>query len=278
MVGMVILNYNDYKTTKEYLDTITKFKLIDHIIVVDNNSTDGSLEKLKEYNSKKVDVISSGENKGYAFGNNVGIKYLRENYNCKYVFVSNPDIIVREDVIKTLIKDLETYDVVAPIIKQYNGDIYGWMLPSFKKEINTITSNRLFKNACTYPNEYFDKDVKEVDVVPGCFFAIKDEALKKAGDFDEHTFLYFEENILAYKLKKLNIKSYVDTTVSVIHNLSVSVDKSIKKTKKYKTLIKSMFYYEKHILKSNIFRRILLKIIYFIMLFLLKIKNIGGKA
>ncbi len=278
MTGIVILNYNDSKTTSEMLDKIKLFKVLDHIVVVDNNSSDNSLEVLEKYKSKKIDIVVNKENKGYAYGNNVGIKYLRENYKCDYVIISNPDIIVSESTIDVLVEDLKTVDVIAPTINQLGESIKGWKLPSFKKQINTITSNRLFKNESIYKEDYYTKGLNEVEVVSGCFFGIKDSALKKIGDFDEGTFLYFEENILGYKLKNKKIKTYVDTSIEVIHNLSVSVDRNVKKTKKYKILMNSLFYYEKNIIKSNILRRFILRFFYFIMLVLLKIKNVGGRS
>ncbi|MBQ7239948.1 MAG: glycosyltransferase family 2 protein [Bacilli bacterium] len=278
MTGIVILNYNDSKTTSTMLDSVSVFKSLDHIIVVDNASTDSSVEVLKKYESKKIDIIVNKENKGYSYGNNVGIRYLREKYKCDKVFISNPDITVSEDTLKILIKDLDKVDVVAPVISQLGENIKGWKLPSFKKEINTITSNRLFKNESIYSDDYYEDELNIVEVVSGCFFGINDSVLKKVNDFDEGTFLYFEENILGYKLKEKNIKTYVDNSVTVTHNLSVSVDKNIKKYKKYKILMNSLFYYEKNILKSNIFRRVILKFFYFVMLVLLKIKNIGGRS
>jgi GT2 family glycosyltransferase len=278
MTGIVILNYNDSKTTSEMLDVIKSFKILDHIVVVDNNSSDNSLEVLEKYKSKKIDIVVNKENKGYAYGNNVGIRYLRDTYKCDYVFISNPDIIVDENTFEVLIDDFKKVDVVAPTIKQFGEEIKGWKLPNFKKEINTITSNRLYKNECVYDDAYYKVGLNEVEVVSGCFFGIKDSVLKLIGDFDEGTFLYFEENILGYKLKSKDIKTYVDTSVDVIHNLSVSVDKNVKKTRKYKILMDSLFYYEKNIINSNIFRRVVLRLFYFAMLILLKIKNIGGRS
>ena len=99
MTGIVILNYNDYKTTSEMLENIKNMKVLDHIVVVDNNSSDNSLKELDKYKSKKIDIVANKENKGYAYGNNVGIKYLRDNYKCDYVFISNPDIIHTGQVI-----------------------------------------------------------------------------------------------------------------------------------------------------------------------------------
>lgn len=278
MTGIVILNYNDSDTTSSMLKEIKGYKSLDHIIVVDNNSSDNSVEVLKKFESKKIEVIANKENKGYAYGNNVGIRYLREKYKCDYVFISNPDITVSEYTIKVLIDKLKRVDVVAPVIDQNGEIIRGWKLPSLAKEINTITSNRLFKNASTYSENYYEDELNWVEVVSGCFFGIRDSALQKINDFDEGTFLYYEENILAYKLKKLGIRTCIDNSVSVKHNLSVSVDKSIKKYKKYKILMNSLFYYEKNILKSNIFRMILLRLFYFVMILLLKIKNIGGRS
>ena len=278
MTGIVILNYNDYKTTSEMLDKIKNMKVLDHIVVVDNNSSDNSLKELEKYKSKKIDIVANKDNKGYAYGNNVGIKYLRDNYKCDYVFISNPDILVNEETFKVLIDDLKRVDVVAPVIKQLGEEIKGWKLPSLKKEINTITSNRLFKNESIYDKDYYKEELNEVEVVSGCFFGIKDSVLKKVNDFDEGTFLYFEENILGYNLKKNNIKTYVDDRVSVIHNLSVSVDKNVKKYKKYKILMDSLFYYERKILKSNFVRRFILRVFYCLMIILLKIKNVGGRA
>ena len=72
-IGMVILNYNDYETTSNYIDMIKNYKSINYIVVVDNNSTDGSYEKLSKINSNKIKVIKTDKNKGYAYGNNFGI-------------------------------------------------------------------------------------------------------------------------------------------------------------------------------------------------------------
>ena len=76
--------------------------------------------------------------------------------------------------------------------------------------------------------------------------------------------LYYEENILSYKAKKNNLGIYVYTSISVIHNSSLSVDKSLNKLKKYKILKDSMFYYETRYRKINIFKYILLRIVYYI--------------
>ena len=93
---------------------------------------------------------------------------------------------------------------------------------------------------------------------------IKYNKFKDIDFFDENTFLYYEENILGKKLKDKGEITGVDTNLEVIHDLSVSVDKSLNSLKKYKILKASQFYYEKKYNKLNILGLGLLKFFYYI--------------
>ena len=270
-IGMVILNYNDYETTSNYIDMIKNYKSINYIVVVDNNSTDGSYEKLSKINSNKIKIIKTDKNKGYAYGNNFGINYLNENNDVDYIIISNPDIEVDEKVIKKLQKDMDNNDdisIVCPVINQLEEKIRGWRLPTIKDEIllNINYIQRKVKKKLNYNEEKYSGHFTKVDVVPGCFFMIRKDIMKLIGNFDEATFLYYEENILGQKLKNIDKKSYIDNEVSVTHNLSVSVDKSFNTIKKYKMLKQSQKYFVKNYLNANIFDMMLLGLTYYISL------------
>ncbi|MBO5530205.1 MAG: glycosyltransferase family 2 protein [Bacilli bacterium] len=270
-IGMVILNYNDYETTSKYIDMIKNYKSINNIVIVDNNSTDGSYEKLSSINNNKIKVIKTDKNKGYAYGNNFGINYLNKNNDVDYIIISNPDIIVEEKVIKKLQKDMdnnEDISIVCPVINQLDEKIRGWRLPTIKDEIllNINYIQRKVKKKLTYSEEKYSGHLTKVDVVPGCFFMIRKDIMKLIGNFDEATFLYYEENILGQKLKNIDKKTYVDNEVSVIHDLSVSVDKSFNSIKKYKILKQSQKYFVKNYLNANIFDMMLLGLTYYISL------------
>lgn len=285
--GIVILNYNDYETTKEMISNIKKFKSLDVIIVVDNHSTDNSYSKLKKLESKKVKVIKSNENKGYAYGNNYGIEYLIKNYNVDNIIISNPDISVSDKDIKKLVSDLELnpyIDLIAPYVDE-NGIISrGWKLPTYFDELlsNITFIHHLAKKRMQYSDKHYQKQLSKVDVVSGCFFMIRRKSFEMIGLFDEATFLYYEENIIGNKLKKLGMNTYVDKDVTIKHNLSVSVDKSFNSLKKYKILKDSQKYYQKEYNNLNIFGMILLRGTYYISLaisyLICYIKNLGGKS
>ena len=268
-VGMIILNYNDYETTDKYLSSIKNYKVLDKIIVVDNNSTDSSYEKLQKYNNSKIKVIETKENKGYAYGNNAGIKALDDDID--YVIISNPDITVSEKTIARLKKDLDTnkdISVVAPVIKELNYIKRGWRLPKYKDELlsNITFFHRKAEANLRYDDSKYKGNITKVDVVSGCFFMIRKSVLNLIGNFDEGTFLYYEENIMGHKLDLVGKKTFIDNEAEVTHNLSVSVDKSFNSINKYKILKNSQKYYVKYFLKSNIFAIILLRLVYYISL------------
>lgn len=265
--GIIILNYNDYENTLKIIDMIKDYKCLKKIIIVDNASTDDSFNHLKPLENNKIIIIKNKKNLGYAYGNNLGLKYLYE-HGFDYAIISNPDIIVEESVMEELISRMKNSKVsfLGPKILEHGNIIKGWKTPSYLYELLSTMNyfHKYAKKLITYKDSYYKDGLNEVDVIHGCFFIGRLKDFKKINFFDTNTFLYYEENILSYKAKKNNLGIYVDTSISVIHNLSLSVDKSLNKLKKYKILKDSMFYYETRYRKINIFKYILLRIVYYI--------------
>ena len=269
--GIVILNYNDYENTIKMLEQIMDYKCLSKIVVVDNCSTDESLEKIRLFESKKIIVLESSQNKGYAYGNNLGLKYLEKETNCELAIISNPDVVVSESVIEALIQDMkkdETISFLGPKVLEYGHISKGWKLPSFASELVSTMNyfNRFSFKLQRYKDSYYQEKLCDVEVIHGCFFMARLKDFKKIKYFDPHTFLYYEENILGYKARAKAMRVVVDTSLSVQHMGSLTVDKSLKKIKKYKALKKSMFYYEKEYRHLNILGMALLKLFYFISL------------
>ena len=284
--GIVILNYNDYDTTKDMIKQIKNYKCLNYILVVDNNSSDNSYDKLLKLQENNIEVIKTDKNKGYAYGNNYGVKYLDNKYKIDNIIISNPDVIVSEDTIKKLIEDLKNnknISLISPIVEEKGKLSRGWKLPHFKEDLisNINYFHKYANKLMEYNEDHYKNKIVKVEATHGCFFMIRMKDFKKVDFFDEKTFLYYEENILGKKLKDNDMGVYVDTSLKVIHNLSVSVDKTYNSIKKYKIHKNSQKYYEKNYNKLNIFGIILLRIFYYISLLIsyivVLVSNIGRK-
>lgn len=277
MIGMVIVNYNDYETTKRLLDNVKDYKVLKEIVVVDNKSTDNSLEELRKLKNKKITIIDSGENKGYSYALNVGCKYLIDKYKSLNIVISNSDIIIESELD---IKDLNSYIstknvIVGPTIIQDNDLNRGFKIPTPWQDIKqniVFFGKRVLAKELSYPDNYYHKDISKVDTVSGCFFMISSKHLEDMGYFDENVFLYYEENIMGIKTKKLGKNIIVCNNVDVIHDHSVSIDKSLKRIKKYDILKTSQEYFEKTYNGANKIELFFLKVFRYLTRILLLIK------
>lgn len=98
----VILNYKTYEEAAACAESILSTQTWKnmHIVIVDNGSGNGSEEWLVEHfiDEKRVRVIASGENLGFARGNNLGIRYAREHYDPDLIVAANSDILFEQPV------------------------------------------------------------------------------------------------------------------------------------------------------------------------------------
>lgn len=254
-IGIVIVNYNDFKTTKRLIENIKDYKCLKQIVVVDNNSTDDSFEQLKEFESNRITIIKNSS-RHFSSGLNVGAKCLIKKVgDCNIIF-SNSDVIIKgEEDLEQLSSDMkEDIVVVGPTVEEHGVLNRGWRLPSTNWEIlfNLPFISRYFKKIrLLYKNDHYEKDISTVDVVSGCFFMVDSKFLEKVDFFDETTFLYYEEQIFASKVKNAKKLECVDNRVRIIHDHSVSVDKSIKKIGKHRITKQSQRYFCKAYLHAN---------------------------
>lgn len=257
-ISFLILNYNSYELTLKLINEIKNYKLIDYIIVVDNNSSNIEKEKLNNLVDDKIIKIFNNENYGYAYGNNIGLKYANEQLKSDFVIVANPDISVEEDTLKECIKVIKKNNncaVSAPRIKNINcyGNV-AWKLATYKNEIFSLfyITNKFLNKSLQYADNEIEGDIEIVDVLPGSLLIMNMKLIEEVGYFDENTFLYCEEKILSQKLKS---KGYINILVNdytYIHEHGVIIKKEFKsKLKQYKILNESKKYYIAQYLKCN---------------------------
>lgn len=240
MLAIIVLNYNDWHTTEIFVKMVIEYESIDKIIIVDNCSTDDSfehLQKLADFN--RIHCIISPKNYGYAGGNNYGVKYAIEKFNPTYICVSNPDIIVKDKSIRNIIMFIQNkadVGIVSGLIHNPNMTIaknFAWRLPTFFSSISAFLLTQYFRQILYHKSVMKRRETanginySKVDVILGCFFVIKAKVFQQINFFDERTFLYGEEDILAYNLKMQGFKNYILLDETIIHNHSTSINKSL---------------------------------------------------
>lgn len=238
---ILILNYNSYKLTINNVKKILKLNCDIRIVIVDNCSTDNSLNEISNIfcHYENVHILNNKRNTGYAAGNNFGLKFIEKNMpEVKYVTIMNPDIeLMHEDTLIRLRNVLKNDKNLAIVSCQtiFNNEWrgftdIGWKFPSYK---NLCLSGTLLGKLCgvdvndSYSSFEIKNDMCFIDVIPGCFFMANMDFFKEVGYFDESTFLYFEELILSNKFSRINKKEAVIIDDFVYHNHQIK-DSNVK--------------------------------------------------
>ena len=232
--GIVVLNYQKYKLTEKCISSLLKYDLDARILIVDNASDNDSYAYLKEVfvNEDSVEVIRNLENAGYAKGNNYGCRYLFDNYHdLEYCCIMNPDVeICYGNIFDNLITKLEKDEhyAAATGLMITNGTLNinscFWSIP---KGIEIALGHCFLHKNKNKPMLCKNNGIAEVEVIPGSFFMIKRSVYERLGGFDEGTFLYNEENILAIQLRKMGFVSIISLDDYFNHNHPKSERKTL---------------------------------------------------
>lgn len=269
-ICFIILNYNDADTTIKLVDELKDWTVNDlHIIVVDNQSIDGSFERLNERYClvENIDILLSEKNGGYSYGNNFGSKYAIERYSPQYIAIANPDIQIDQTTFEKL---LTTFDIdhsvamVAPIMKSTKGDykIYSQTIPTYMDDLvacyHSSKSKTIIGKEFQYLND--EKNMVLTEMLPGSFFVLRTVCFEEIGLFDENVFLFCEERILGNKLRDKGYKAVLRSDLFFVHAHSVSIKKSYDIIGTWKILMDSRYYYQKVYNHINFFQKRILKI------------------
>lgn len=275
-VTVLIVNFNSAIETIKYVNHLKKQKNVEiSILIIDNCSSDDSYQKLVDFygSNSSVKIILSEKNGGYAYGNNVGLKFLlaneREN---QLVIISNTDIEIPDELmISELINfyyQCENPAFISPVM-YVNGQIAkncSWKLPSIKWDFYHIVP---FFKRYLYEEIYYDLDSNpelklEVDCLPGSFFLGQLETFRKIAFFDEKTFLFGEERILAKKVKNLGKSNYLIKELKYYHLTSGIITREISKISRMRSFFRSKEIFHKYYQNTPWHLLSLLKLVHFL--------------
>lgn len=279
-IGIVVVSYHNEAMTFKYVtEQLSRLTTQYTLVVVNNDSTREKSQKMaKDCNLIFVDsnfeqvqpgqgyLLWTKENLGYAKGNNLGVNFLNGIGTYTHFLFSNDDIEIKQSnmlniMIEKMSKD-KNIGAIGPRVVGLDGhdqsphDSYvspyrmiGWkMLPFLRRKNKHNDQSDLLKPVSRFT--YW---------VQGSFMLVNAAVFNEVGMFDENTFLYYEEPILAEKMLQIGKRMYFDSDVEIVHYEGGSTKRNPKKEKiemesriyymsKYKLVNKIVLFLLKHLL------------------------------
>jgi len=255
MLGIVILNYNNAEATINCFESVKAHNSWpSKYIIVDNASTDGSVATLRQYFEaghfdyslidnlpdhevvlREVSLITSPENGGYAQGNNLGLKLIELDTGIDLVMILNNDVLFVEDIVPPMAKlALSDYKagLISPLLLKRDGKGIDYNCARKDCTVLEVILFYLFycrdrggilakmvdkRKLLQMTPELLEEKQVPIELPSGSCMLIRKELFKASGYFDPGTFLYYEENILFCRLKKLGVVNYVLPNLRCIH-------------------------------------------------------------
>lgn len=234
-ISVIIVNYNTKDVTRQCLNSIfEKTKDVQfEVIVVDNDSSDGSKEMLSSYNGIKY--IQSGTNLGFGKANNLAYTYA----SGKYILLLNSDTYLLNNAIKLFVEEFEKMDesvgCIGCRLKDPNGNYnhsFG-QIPDLKGAMKAAVGFYLKPFGIRFRSfderNYDCYDVFEVGYVMGADLCIRKSVIEKQGLFDPDFFMYYEESEMQNRYKKNGFKSMIVSGPEIVHLENASTKKQGKK-------------------------------------------------
>lgn len=233
-LSVIIVSYNVKYFLEQCLYSVlaSSNNILSEIIVVDNNSVDGTCQMLKG-KFPSVGLISNKENLGFARACNQGLRQSKG----RYVLLLNPDTVIQEDTLRKCVDFMDEHsDAGCMGVKMIDGR--GRYLPESKRAlpVPAVSFFKIFGLTSLFPNSrlfgryylgHLDNNlIHEVDVLTGAFMLIRRSVLDKAGLLDEDFFMYGEDIDLSYRIKLSGYKVYYYPGTTIIHYKGESTKKA----------------------------------------------------
>jgi hypothetical protein len=223
-VSVIIVSWNTQDILRNCLRSIYEQggDVALEVIVIDNASTDGSTEMVRK-GFPQVILIENSENRGFAAANNRGIAIAKG----RYVLLLNSDTVVLDHAIDKTLSFAQAHPESAVVgCRVLNPDRTlqptCFMFPSI---LNMLLSStylyKLFPKSRFFGRERMTwwnrNDIREVDVVTGCFMLVRRETIEQVGLMDERFFMYGEETDWCYRFKQAGWKVMFTPCANIIH-------------------------------------------------------------
>ena len=219
-IQVLVLNWNGREDTLQCLHSLTPL-LSDstRVLVVDNGSTDGSVNAIRQA-FPTVEYIETGQNLGYAGGNNVGIRHALER-GVDYVLVLNNDTIVNPAFLAPLVERAQA-DPKTAVLGSY---IYYLDRPETLNFAGARWNDE--RAGIEWPGQDEPADtvpqtVSETAYVCGAAMLIRASALREIGLFDERFFLVYEEADWCFRARRAGYRCLMVPQSRIFHKVGAA--------------------------------------------------------
>jgi GT2 family glycosyltransferase len=252
-LSIITISFNTREILTDCIKSVVKYTkgITYEIIVVENDSKDGSLERIKELEKQypEVKLVDAKANIGFGRANNLGAK----NAKGEYLLLLNSDTLIFDNAIKESLDDIKKIPNCGVFsCKLLNadksiqasgghfptfGNVFAWQffiddlpligktIPSFHPQLGSYNKN------------------KQMDWITGAFMIISKKVFDEVGGFDEKIFMYTEEMELCYRLRKMGYKTIYQISPSIIHLGGASGGSVFALTSEIKNMI---YFWKKH--------------------------------
>lgn len=251
----VIVTWNNINEISVLLNSIIRYENDSQVIIVDNNSNDGTADFVKEHFTNVL-VKELDKNIGFAKANNYGLKFVET----EFITLINPDTELIEGFSRLAKIDIEEKgaSMVGGKLVNYDGSLQP-SIYKFQNQISIVVEqfrlgkilpNRLkIKISPEYSNH---KNEMFVDWLIGAFLFTKTKIFNSVGGFSEDYFLYAEDMDLSYKYHISNYKVMYDPNFSVRHLGGISENQDVSEDKSSKLIKSFIVFANKYQLNKNI--------------------------
>ncbi|HZP63022.1 MAG TPA: glycosyltransferase family 2 protein [Terriglobales bacterium] len=218
-IGIVTVTYNSVAVIDGFLHSVLGQTHADFVLyVVDNASSDGSVERVGRYTDARIRVIANQKNCGIAEGNNQGIRSAI-SAGCDSVLLVNNDTEFSSTLLETLVRGLEEYgcDMIAPKIVFYDKQQTIW---SAGGGFNPWRGYSGFHYGVGQEDDGQFDTPRLVDHAPACCLLVRKEVFARIGLIDEHFFVYVEDTDFSYRAKRAGLKLLYYPFAVLLHKAS----------------------------------------------------------
>lgn len=212
-VAVVVLNWNNASDTLDCLVSLRRHEPDAHVVVVDNASSDDSVERIRR-SALGHDLVRAQTNLGFTGGNNVGLRRALDT-GARYVAVLNNDTILPSAMLSALTRQLDDTSAVSPVIVRADDPTSVWFAGG-------IVARGMPRHL--QPDELADDTADLVDtaLLTGCCIVAHREVWRRVGLFDERFFLFFEDSDWSMRAAAAGVALRVDRTQTLHHGVSRS--------------------------------------------------------